>query len=566
MESGSDKKMEESENSDISSSTSEISHSNSFEKENANFSKLYELISPEKRSFWVCVLILRLCLPIFTKHFMHADEYWQGTEIAYHLVYGGVALPWEWKVQHPIRSTLFPAIYAVFYYIAKQIGVDSNLIVTNLPYVLQSIFVFIADICFYKFTRKHLGREIAYYSILFYISNPMILEAMPKVLSNSMETILLLIGLFVYSSSNSRNLYSKIIPIICMVSFIIRNTSAISWVFIIIGEMIQNKTFSYVFANYAYITIPVFSLTVLLDYQFYNAIHLIPYNFLKFNVLDGMSDLFGTSGKYDYFLQFLPDQLSNLYIFAIIGIIIYTIKKLLKKQFPILFFIPLAILGVHTKISHKEYRFILPAIPLLIILATEGFIFLLRKFVFLKKLIFWFIIFTNMFVLIIHLGGRTHNAKIFDHIFKNIDVNRETTIGIYNSCYISPYYTQSHGMNVTVISNDCTPLELLDKDQHKYYMHPYSEFYHDHMINFTFKTYEERIHYFVTNSGITQPQRQFFSKEIMKFYKLDAVITIGRNFEYPINFFDLQKLWADLQKTQKMYVYKIKSEYSLSKI
>ena len=31
-----------------------------------------------------------------TSSMMQPDEYWQGTEVAYNIVYGDVKLPWEW--------------------------------------------------------------------------------------------------------------------------------------------------------------------------------------------------------------------------------------------------------------------------------------------------------------------------------------------------------------------------------------------------------------------------------------------------------------------------------------
>lgn len=75
-------------------------------------------------------------------------------------------------------------------------------------------------------------------------------------------------------------------------------------------------------------------------------------------------------------------------------------------------------------------------------------------------------------------------------------------------------------MNITVISNDCTPLQLLDYEQHRDFIHPYNEFFNDHMINLTEKTFEERIHYFITDNEITQPKTKFFSKELIKYYRL----------------------------------------------
>jgi Alg9-like mannosyltransferase family len=46
---------------------------------------------------------------------VHPDEYWQATEVAYNLVYGGVDLPWEWSNAYRLRNTVYP------YYLAAPL-------------------------------------------------------------------------------------------------------------------------------------------------------------------------------------------------------------------------------------------------------------------------------------------------------------------------------------------------------------------------------------------------------------------------------------------------------------
>ena len=46
----------------------------------------------------VIVGVIRFVMEIgLTLNHVYPDEYWQGTEVAYDLVYGGVELPWEWQ-------------------------------------------------------------------------------------------------------------------------------------------------------------------------------------------------------------------------------------------------------------------------------------------------------------------------------------------------------------------------------------------------------------------------------------------------------------------------------------
>jgi hypothetical protein len=44
------------------------------------------------------VALIRFFMEMYmTFNMKYPDEYYQGTEIAYHIVYGGVDVPWEWK-------------------------------------------------------------------------------------------------------------------------------------------------------------------------------------------------------------------------------------------------------------------------------------------------------------------------------------------------------------------------------------------------------------------------------------------------------------------------------------
>jgi hypothetical protein len=60
-----------------------------------------------------------------TKNHAYSDEYWQGTEVAYNLVYGGVNLPWEWTPDYRIRNVLYPFFIAIPMWAVKILGIDT---------------------------------------------------------------------------------------------------------------------------------------------------------------------------------------------------------------------------------------------------------------------------------------------------------------------------------------------------------------------------------------------------------------------------------------------------------
>ena len=48
---------------------------------------------------WLIVFrVIQACT--LTWNLAHPDQLWQGTQVAYHWVYGGVYLPWEWSPEY----------------------------------------------------------------------------------------------------------------------------------------------------------------------------------------------------------------------------------------------------------------------------------------------------------------------------------------------------------------------------------------------------------------------------------------------------------------------------------
>ena len=71
------------------------------------------------------MIFIRLIMEMFfTYTYSHSDEYWQGTEIAYNMVYGGVDVPWEWRPKYRIRNTLHPMYLSIPLRVLKLFGLD----------------------------------------------------------------------------------------------------------------------------------------------------------------------------------------------------------------------------------------------------------------------------------------------------------------------------------------------------------------------------------------------------------------------------------------------------------
>ena len=94
------------------------------------------------RSLYLCNII-RSSL----RTFFEADEFWQGPEVAHKLVFGYGHLTWEWA--EGLRSYLHPLLFAVLYKTIAFLRIDTPLIVSLSPRLLQALFAAVADVHVY---------------------------------------------------------------------------------------------------------------------------------------------------------------------------------------------------------------------------------------------------------------------------------------------------------------------------------------------------------------------------------------------------------------------------------
>ena len=110
-------------------------------------------------SNFVLIILLRICLFFISRQFVQADEYWQGTEMVYELVNGGIYKAWEWDSRKPIRSIIFPIIYSPISYLMKIFNSKNHILIANSPYIIQFVLSIISDYFFVKIIEKIMSFE-----------------------------------------------------------------------------------------------------------------------------------------------------------------------------------------------------------------------------------------------------------------------------------------------------------------------------------------------------------------------------------------------------------------------
>ncbi|GAB2270223.1 hypothetical protein Dimus_005129 [Dionaea muscipula] len=252
------------------------------------------------------------------------------------------------------------------------------------PRIFQSVFAAVGDLYLYKLSYVLFGRHAAQWTLFSQLTNWFMFFCYTRTLSNSLETVLTLVSLYYWPCirvdccqvpSKSRKLALAIAALSCA----IRPTSAITWVYVGLLELLITRgRFMFVFLEVAPVGILVFAVTLLFDRILYGSWILVPLNFLKFNLFSSGGDYYGTHKWHWYFTQGFTVMLFSFLPFTVAGIIY-------SKRWKIAGLIGW-VLVIYSILGHKEFsaslavqiccemlilngRFVLPVLPVALMFA-----------------------------------------------------------------------------------------------------------------------------------------------------------------------------------------------------
>ncbi|CAK1589256.1 unnamed protein product [Parnassius mnemosyne] len=384
------------------------------------------------------------------------DEYWQSLEVAHKQVFGYGALTWEWR--KGIRSYLYPSIFAALYTVLKITGLDYPEAVVLLPRLFQAAVSTAADYSFYKWTG---GRKWALFLILtpsfwFYTSGRTLLQ--------TMETAFVAIALSVFPFKDGKLGYyekesNKWVWLACVSTFL-RPTSAPIWLVLAIYNIMTTNQEKFKLLTHTYIPIGflVGGALVALDSYFYGKLIITPWEFFKFNVLQDVASFYGTHPWYWYITIGLPVVLGINII--PVSWAIYNILNRRKENKTGLLLLAVVILhiAVHSYIQHKEFRFVLPLLPIFMYLAQAVIVPWSRKA---EKWQLYLVAGTlllgnavpSAYLGLIHQSG---TVKVMPLLREAVSNNNGSSILFMMPCHSTPLYSHLH-MNVTTRYLNCDP-------------------------------------------------------------------------------------------------------------
>ncbi|GFN97262.1 mannosyltransferase [Plakobranchus ocellatus] len=182
-----------------------------------------------------------------------------------------------------------------------------------------------------------------------------------RTLSNSTEASLIVIALsyFPWPDRQRKDSSVRLFLLFAALSVIVRPTAALVWVLLCCWHLQWARytaQFRNVLQTYLVIGMSTLAISAMVDRIWYGQWIFVQLNFLWFNVVRGGASIYGTHPWHWYLWQGFPVVMGTLMFPFLLGAWRAKDKTLL--------WIIAFILATHSFLPHKEFRFILPTVPL----------------------------------------------------------------------------------------------------------------------------------------------------------------------------------------------------------
>ena len=299
------------------------------------------------------------------------DEHWQSLEVAHAAVYGAGALTWEWRLG--LRSVLHPLPVMALYTAATALGLDPppRWMLTVAPRVLQAGLWAGGEVALWLVARRLGGPCAAWAALACSIMSWFTAFCAPRTLSNSTEAALVAPVLWLWPESHGGFGPDDRGParltaaaVLSAVLFLIRPTSLLLWVVPGLAALACSRTRMFTVWAFASTWAIVLALGAVADSVYYQRPTLSWLNFVRWNVWQSVSTLYGT---HPWYWALSPAGLPALAPLSL-GLAAYGALRFTNPQRR-LGLVALVYVAAHSCMAHKEHRFMLPVLPILHLLA-----------------------------------------------------------------------------------------------------------------------------------------------------------------------------------------------------
>ncbi|XP_069940978.1 GPI mannosyltransferase 3 isoform X3 [Cherax quadricarinatus] len=408
-----------------------------------------------KNPLWLFVLVRLLSVFIIQTWFV-ADEFWQATEIAHHLVFGYGYQTWEW--QEGIRSVLYPAVLASIYKLLALVGLEYPFLLIHVPRVFHALAFAAGDYHIWKLSGMLYGKASAHWTAICLMTSWFLEYCAPRTLTSCAEMVSLSVALCQYpwrkQKGSCESGYLWLVGIACAV----RPTAAIPFIPLCLQHLWFTHSKMWLLFKYIVIIVAVGVMSVGLDTWYYGELVVVPWRFAHFNALSGLASHYGVLPWHWYVTQGLPATLTTHLLPFMLAALFYPNrhKELLS--------ICLWSVIVYSCLGHKEFRFLLPILPLCLCIAGDLIAYELTSYSKRKTQLskyksvagFSLLIIPNLlsvlYLGLVHQRGPLDTMTVLQHDTPS----HKSNVLFLMPCHSTPYYSHIH-KNVTMRFLTCEP-------------------------------------------------------------------------------------------------------------
>ncbi|BGO94314.1 hypothetical protein NBRC10512_002763 [Rhodotorula toruloides] len=334
---------------------------------------------------FLLALPLRLLSALLSRAFFQPDEYYQSLEPAYSLVFGphaGAYETWEWRVRHEsegawweggkggIRSPLGVVVSAGVYWVLKRAGWDDGEWMVLAPRLAQACIAASMDVAFVRLSSRILGPAYTNAALLTTLTSFFHFFTASRTLSNSTETALTAWALR-YWPWDAADTSESSLPIalgFAALATVLRPSNAVVWVWIGGWLFVQagGRRRWYIIRVAAHIGLLASLFSFTLDTLFYRTPTFTPLRFLHTNVFRSISLFYGSNSSHFYLSQGVPILLLTQLPFSLHGLSARRWEGVRNpRALRALRWTLAGTIGTYSLLSHKEWRFIHPLLPVM---------------------------------------------------------------------------------------------------------------------------------------------------------------------------------------------------------
>ncbi|KAG9634492.1 glycosyltransferase family 22 protein, partial [Aureobasidium melanogenum] len=462
----------------------------------------------QAESFWSGANVLyfliafRVCNALLIRTFFQPDEYFQSLEPAWDIAFdpsSGAWITWEWRQR--LRSSLHPFLFAAVYRVTALIADALHLeaatraeLLLAAPKLLQASFAATTDYFIWNLATKAYGRgsKASYAALFLTVFSPWQWFCSTRTLSNSLETALTTIALWLWPLRNdpkqpgSNAMSLRMALALAAIATVLRPTNAIIWIVMAVYTAAPGKDINTTRALWTLAVecreamisgVSIVAISLASDRLYYGDWTFPPLRFIHFNVVQSLAVFYGRNRPDYYLTEGLPLLLTTTLPFAIWG---------LTRPLVISVCIFVTIMSL---IGHKEVRFIYPLLPGLLVLTagpfSQFFSPLLSPRLAVKKILL--LVFVAINVTLALYISQVHQRGVIDVVHHlrhkyELETSSNITVMFMMPCHSTPW--RSHLVYPSIVARalTCEPPLDIPIEARSSYLDEADQFYEDPVV------------------------------------------------------------------------------------